>query len=127
MYIADDPNTSQWPKSFAVRGDLVILSTSEVYGPERMVDAASQRATFEAALAEALRDGYKGIRVAANNTSLIASPQRLSAWLQWEAEGDEFMADNPVTGLCAFDQTRADITALNAVMGLHRVIAPPVP
>lgn len=127
MYVADDPNMDQWPKDVVDRGDLVVLGTSEVYGPERMVDAAAQRAAFERALAEALREGYTGLRVAADNTSLITESERLSAWLEWEAEGELFMAENPVTGLCAFDRARADGDAIEAVLGAHRATLPPVP
>lgn len=89
------------------------------------MDAASQRATFEAALGDALHDGYTGMCVAADNTSLIAGSQRLSAWLKWESEGEQFMTVNPVTGMCAFDRARADDDDLQAAMDAHRVIALP--
>lgn len=125
IYVADNPKVRQWPKRFLDRRDLLIFSTSEIYGPERSVVAAAQRATFQATLDEALGDGYAGLRVVADNTSLIATGGQLAAWLEWEAEADRFMAENPVTGLCAFDAARADAGDLRKVMNAHRVTAPP--
>lgn len=83
----------------------MVASVTEIYGPDRTVAATSQRDTFAAELAEALSEGYTGIRVAADNSSLVDTPERLQAWLEWEEVADRFMAENPVTGLCAFDGT----------------------
>ena len=118
MFLADNPVVEQWPKDLVDRGELVIASVTEIYGPDRMVAAASQRETFATALAEALSAGYTGIRVAADNSSLVDTPERL--WLAWEEVADRFMAENPVTGLCAFDRTRVGSATLSEVMGTHR-------
>ena len=123
VYVADDPRPGQWPPELLERGHLVVASTREVYGDARRVEAELQRATFEGMLAAALSDGYTGIRVAADNTSLIEGAERLEAWLAWEAVADDFMAHHPVTGLCGFDRTRVDDGVLEHVMGRHdRVI-----
>jgi hypothetical protein len=121
MFVVDNPVVEQWPKDLVDRGDLVIASIADIYGPDRKVVAASQRETFAGALAEALSEGYTGIRVAADNSSLVDTPERLQTWLEWEDEADRFMAENPVTGLCAFDQTRVGSAHLSDVMGTHRV------
>ena len=121
MFLADNPVVEQWPKHLVDRGELVIASVTEIYGPDRMVVAASQRETFATALVEALAEGYTGIRVAADNSSLVDTPERLQAWLAWEEVADHFMAENPVTGLCAFDRARVGSTTLSDVMGTHHV------
>ncbi len=121
MFLADDPVVGQWPNDLVDRGELVIASVTDIYGPDRMVEATSQRETFATALAEALSEGYTGIRVAADNSSLIDTPERLQAWLAWEEVADRFMAENPVTGLCAFDRTRVEAATLTEVMGSHHV------
>jgi MEDS: MEthanogen/methylotroph, DcmR Sensory domain len=120
MFLVDNPVVEQWPKELMDRGELVIASVTEIYGPERMVAATSQRETFAAALVEARSMGYRGIRVAADNSSLVDTPERLEAWLAWEEVADRFMAENPVTGLCAFDRTRVGSATLSEVMGTHR-------
>jgi len=121
MFVVDSPMVEQWPKDLVDRGELVIASITEIYGPDRTVVAASQRETFAGALAEALSEGYTGIRVAADNSSLVDTPERVQTWLAWEEEADRFMAENPVTGLCAFDRTRVGSAALSEVMGTHDV------
>jgi hypothetical protein len=88
------------------------------------VDADSQLASFETTLAGALRDGYTGIRVAADNTSMVKDPERLAAWLGWEERAEAFMDTNPVTGLCGFDVRRTGAETLQTLEGIHRVRAP---
>jgi hypothetical protein len=121
MFVADDPVVEQWPKHLVDRRALVIASVTEIYGDTRMVVPTSQRDTFAAALAEALSEGYTGIRVAADNSSLVDTPDRLQAWLGWEEVAERFLAENPVTGLCAFDRSRVESATLAAVRGTHRL------
>lgn len=125
MLVVDDPNPGAWPHVLLDRGELLIASTAETYGVARVVDAASQRATFERVLEDALDAGFTGIRVAADNTSLIDRPDRLAAWMRWEGEADELMRARPVTGVCGFDRSRADADALSVVMGAHAAICRP--
>lgn len=119
MFVADDPRPELWPKALLADGTLVVLSTADVYGPEGLVDAGAQRATFEHAVADALADGFTGLRVAADNTSVTAGPERLAAWMRWEREADRLMQVRPITGVCAFDRTRVDRDTLRTVMGVH--------
>ncbi len=121
MLVADDPRVDLWPQSLVERGQLIVASTAEVYGPECLVVAEAQRDTFTAALEDALREGYSGIRVAADNTSLVSGPERQEAWTRWEEMADRFMAENPVTGLCGFDRTRSEPAAVAALQQLHAV------
>ena len=121
MVVADNPRPDLWPQALIERGDLIVASTTETHGPERQVVAETRRHTFEAALAEARALGYSGLRVAADNTSLISGPERLEAWKDWESVADRFMAENPVTGMCAFDRSRAQACTVAALRRLHAV------
>lgn len=119
LFVADDPNPGRWP-AWLLRGrSLEILSSTEAYGPDLVVDAARQRARLAGALAQALHDGYSGMCVIADNTALVASSERLAAWLCWEAVADAFMDAHPVTGLCAFDATRLDAVTLASALAPH--------
>jgi hypothetical protein len=106
-----------------------VASITEIYGPTGVVDAGPQRATFEAALADALAAGYTGIRVAADNTPLVADDQRLAAWIKWEIIADRLMSTKPITGLCAFDRNKVDVDKLRHLATLHPLssAASPVP
>jgi hypothetical protein len=121
MFVADEPSRHALAglDRFTESGALRVVSTADVYGASGVVDAARQRATFAEALAEALAEGYPGIRVAADNTSLVSSAERFDAWLRWENAADRFMSENPVTGLCAFDRDRVDVDRLRHVTMLH--------
>lgn len=59
-----------------------MASTAEVYGPAAIVDPRMQRRAFEAALVEAISLGFAGLRVAADNTSLVVGPERRAAWMR---------------------------------------------
>jgi hypothetical protein len=121
MYVAEDPG----PETVTALADvgrppvLQVASIAEVYGGSGIVDAARQRATFAAALAEAITEGYSGIRVAADNTPLVTDETRLAAWVEWEIVADRFMSEQPVTGLCAFNQDRVDVDRLRHLATLH--------
>ena len=96
-----------------------VASISDVYGASGVVDAQSQRATFAGAMAEALADGYSGIRVAADNSTLVGDPERIEAWIRWELVADRLIAENHVTGLCAFNRDRVDVDMLRHLSTLH--------
>ena len=121
MYVAEDPGQPVLsgipglPDPAAVQ----IASIADVYGPSGVVDAARQRATFEAALDAALAAGFTGIRVAADNSPLVADDERLAAWIRWEVMADQLMSERPITGLCAFDRTKVDVDRLRHLATLH--------
>jgi hypothetical protein len=131
MYVAEDPSPIAVAGLTGIADPhmLQVASVAEVYGASGIVDPASQRATFAAALTEALAEGYSGIRVAADNTPLVTSDARLAAWIRWEVAADRFMSENPVTGLCAFDRDKVDVNRLRHLATLHPLSAAncPVP
>lgn len=121
MFVADDPGRPAFGE-LTSRFDpetLQIASVSEVYGPSGVVDPDRQRRTFVDAMKEALDEGYTGIRVAADNSSLVDRPARLEAWIRWELVADRMMCENQVTGLCAFDRHRVAIDTLRHLATLH--------
>ncbi len=120
ILVADDPNPHVWPREMLSTGALLVASTAEIYGPERIVDAATLRDRFSQVVREALDDGYSGVRLAADNTSLVSDGPRLAAWREWEDLSDRFMEDNPLTGLCAFDRSRTDPDQIRLLEKLHQ-------
>ena len=121
MYVAENPDPEDM-RPLAANVDahaLQITSIAEVYGADGIVDPTAQRAIYAAALADAVADGYTGLRVAAENTSLVSDDERLKAWIRWEIIADRFIAENPVTGLCAFDKEKVDTGRLRHLATLH--------
>jgi hypothetical protein len=120
MYVADDPSVDRWPKHLLDAGRLVVASVDEIYGSQRLVDANVQRRVYAELTADALADGFTGLRVAADNTSLIATPEQRRAWMRWEESVDGFIRENPLTGLCGFDRHRVG-DVVSSVIGAHAV------
>lgn len=127
LLVEDDPRPGQWPSELLEREVLRLASVAEVYGSARLPDPTAQEAVFDQVLGEALADGYVGLRIAADNTSVATGGERLAAWCRWEARADRFMAAEPVTGLCAFDRVRLDAGDLRLLVGLHEVRVGPEP
>jgi hypothetical protein len=121
MYVPGELDPADLAGLMSVVGPdaLQMTSIAEVYGRTGIVDPRGQRATFEAALADALAAGYTGLRVAADNTSLVTDDERLAAWIRWEVMGDRFLSDSQVTGLCGFDQQKVEVSRLRHLATLH--------
>jgi MEDS: MEthanogen/methylotroph, DcmR Sensory domain len=60
-------------------GGLRVVPIPELYRPGEPIDAEGQLATFAEATEEALADGYTGLRVAAEVTTLVTEPETWSA------------------------------------------------
>ena len=123
MVVTDNPRVGQWPQYLLDRRDLLVLSTAEVYGPDRLANTGRLRDDFDQAVAEAVTAGYHGLRVAADNTSLTLSDDRLAAWLVWEAEAEALVRSRPITRMCAFDRSRAGQDTLAALVRAHPIAA----
>jgi hypothetical protein len=121
VFVAGDPADAAYAELIAAFDPdvLQVASIADIYGASGVVDAPAQRARFAAALSEALAAGYRGIRVAADNTTLVQTPERLKAWMHWELVADRFMAENRVTGLCGFDRELVNVDTLRHLVTLH--------
>ena len=125
MYVTGSPSAATATRLRDRYGskNIQVASTAEVYGASGVVDACAQRAAFAAVVADALAGGFSGVRVAADNTPLVTDEERLAAWIRWEHIADRFMAQNPVTGLCAFDAELVDVNRLRHLATLHPLSA----
>jgi len=100
-------------------GQLEVLDVRDVYGGTDF-SASAQLATFQHVLADALADGYSGIRVVADNTPLAQGDDTSFArWLAWEQLTDHFQAESMVTGICFFDRTALSAQRLTDLAALH--------
>ncbi len=127
MFVAEEPDPARLSgidglERLLATGQLELVAVDAVYGSGTAFSAATQLATFEGVLADALADGYRGIRVVADNTPLVGGDdQSFRRWLAWEQLTDRFQAASPVTGVCFFDRTalgderQADLAALHPV------------
>jgi MEDS: MEthanogen/methylotroph, DcmR Sensory domain len=136
MLVASEPDPAQLVgiddlDALLDRGQLDLVDVESVYGSWDTFDAAKQLATFEGVLADALADGYTGIRVVADNTSLACGDDvGFRRWLQWEQVTDRFQSQSNVTGICYFDRSalsaerQADLASLHPVCSASAVEPP---
>lgn len=123
LFVAEDPVARRWPGELVADGILVLASLDDVYGPLRDGDLGRQQVAIAGALAEAHRDGFVGLRIVADNTSMALDD--LERWLAWEEVADALMAERPVTGLCAFDRDRLAGAAIEVLTARHPRLATP--
>jgi MEDS: MEthanogen/methylotroph, DcmR Sensory domain len=129
LCVVDDPKPDDFACLVAKArpGAVQLASVAEVYGSTGIVDTTAQRATFASILADTLAAGFSALRVAADNSQLVADEERLKAWLRWEVVADRFVADNPATGMCAFNSENVDIDKLRHLATLHPLSSAAIP
>lgn len=104
-------------------GRLRMLDVAEAYGPVLEGGAgfaAAQVDAFRRDLDAALAAGWCGLRVVADNTSVLTGTEQLEGrWLEWEQLTDRWQARVPVTGVCYFDRRRVPAERLDRAAALH--------
>lgn len=102
------------------RDALRLIPVDEIY--RQPADPHEQRLQFESELAQALKAGYSGLFVVADNTRLIGTTDdEFQAWLAWEAVADELQATRPLTGVCYFDRIKVPGARLDDLAAVHPV------
>jgi ABC-type transporter Mla MlaB component len=100
-------------------GGLRILPIPDLYRPGEPIDPEGQLATYAEATEEALADGYTGLRVAAEVTTLVAEPDTWAAHTRWESLADRYMASHPLSALCLYDRDAIPERALADLASVH--------
>ena len=108
-------------RSLVQAGTLQVAPFDAIYPGGRRMANVDQLAMYEGATDQALADGFTGLRVLAEVTSL-ASPD--GAWqdqVAWESYADRYMATRPLAALCCFDRRRVPAEAMAALGCAHPV------
>ena len=113
-----------------VDGSLELVSLPELYPVGEPIDPEAQVATYAAATEEALADGYTGLRVAAEATSLATEPEYWEALTRYESVVDHYMATNPCAAMCCYDRRAvpehvvSDLSCVHPAATANERIAP---
>ncbi|GGU18480.1 MEDS domain-containing protein [Lentzea flava] len=101
------------------RVDVVSLEsryrTSTTVTPEEQVEAYAE------ATRAAVRDGFTGLRVAADATALVLSPGSLDAFCRYEHLIDRYMTTEPFSAMCAYHRAELSEPAIARLSSLHPV------
>ena len=101
-------------------GGLRIMPLENAYEMGEPVDPVSQLTLYSAATSSALVDGYTGLRVAAEVTSLVLDAELWPTHVQWESVADRYMAKNPLAALCCYDRRALPDEILADLACVHR-------
>ena len=101
--LRDDLSTFADSERLMTDGALRVASLAGLYAPGEPIDADAQLRVYAGATEEALKEGYTGLRVAAEVTGLVTEPQTWDAHVRWEATADRYMAHMPLSAMCCYD------------------------
>jgi anti-anti-sigma regulatory factor len=129
MYVSSDPGDGL-PElagldAALATGQASISAVSAMYEADEPVDPHRQVAAFAEAAENAVADGWAGLRVVADVTSLVRTPRQRAAWIQYEYLVDRCIAHLPLSGLCGFNRgVLTDRDALTEVVCMHPALTP---
>jgi anti-anti-sigma regulatory factor len=128
VYVGNDDAGLTSLKGFddaLTRDQARLARMDSMYPSGTVVDPDGQVAAYRAATEEALADGYTGLRVAADSTSLVVTEEQRRAWVRYEYLIDRFIARNPMTGLCCFNQTVLGSRSVAEIECVHPLVNRP--
>jgi hypothetical protein len=101
-------------------GRLRIMPIENVYAVGEPIDATGQLTMFSTSTSAALVDGYTGLRVVADVTTLVLDAELWRDHLHWESVADRYAAKNPLAGLCCYDRRALPDEILADLCSVHR-------
>ncbi|GAB3572167.1 hypothetical protein GCM10027445_28880 [Amycolatopsis endophytica] len=96
-----------------------LVSADGAYPVGTVVDPETQARGYAEATENALASGYTGLRVAADCTPLVVTPEQLAAFARYEHVMDQYMALRPFSAMCAYDRRRVGNDVVAQVACMH--------
>ncbi|SES16540.1 MEDS: MEthanogen/methylotroph, DcmR Sensory domain [Lentzea xinjiangensis] len=100
-------------------GAAQVASLDTTYSVGAVVEPATQVRTYAEATDAALAAGFAGLRVAADCTSLVRSPEQLDAFCRYEHRIDRYMLARPFSAMCAYAADEVDDHAFAQLACMH--------
>lgn len=123
LYVGESPPSAA-ELGGARPGAVRVAPAAATYGAGLVVDPRGQVREYAAAVAEALADGFTGLRVAAQATSLVRTPEQREAFARYEHLIDRYMTRNPFSALCGYDRVSLGADAVAEIACMHPVASP---
>ena len=100
-------------------GAAQVVSVDTAYPAGTVIDPAAQVQAFAMAATQAVRAGFTGLRVAADTTPLVRTPQQLDAFARYECLVDRCIASQPLSGMCAYNRAELGEDVIAQLACLH--------
>ncbi|QFZ20976.1 MEDS domain-containing protein [Saccharothrix syringae] len=104
-----------------------VASLEATYPVGAVVDPDAQVRAYAEATEAALRAGFGGLRVAADCTPLVRTPDQLAAVARYEHLVDHYMVDGPFSAMCAYSDAEVDDEAFAQLACMHPITNSPSP
>lgn len=85
------------------------------------VTPQEQAEAYATATRAAIRDGFTGLRVAADATALVRSPDSVDAFCRYEHLVDRYMTTEPFAAMCAYHRSELPESTIARLNSLHPV------
>jgi hypothetical protein len=99
--------------------DTHVVPIGTAYASGVVVDPDAQVRAYAAATGAALAAGFTGLRVVAEATALVRTPEQLDAFARYELMIDGYMATHPFSAMCAYDRRVLAASAIAELACLH--------
>ncbi len=96
-----------------------VVSLNATYPVGAVVEPDAQVRAYAEATDAALAAGFAGLRVAADCTPLVRTPQQLAAFAHYEHRIDHYMADRPFSAVCAYSTAEVGDEAFAQLACMH--------
>jgi hypothetical protein len=109
------------------RGGWTVSSVDEFYrygGEDGVVDPQQSMEARVDDIEHALSAGFAGLRIVADATAVVRSPEQVDAFASYEFLLDRAMATQPGSALCAHDGARVERDSAAGLACLHPVTGP---
>lgn len=100
-------------------GAASVMPVWGIYGEDTVVEPEAQVARYAAATERALADGFAGLRVAADVTSMVRRPAQLDAFARYEHLIDRYMTARPFAALCGYNRGQLGREAVAQLACMH--------
>jgi hypothetical protein len=100
-------------------GAAQVASLDVTYPLGAVIEPAAQVRTYGEATDAAVAAGYAGLRVAADCTPLVRTPDQLDAFSRYEHRIDRYMVDRPFSAMCAYAADEVDERTFAQVACMH--------
>ncbi|MFN8023028.1 MAG: MEDS domain-containing protein [Acidimicrobiales bacterium] len=98
-------------------------SLDAMYGRDEPVRPTETVAAYDDATSRSIREGYTGLRVAADISSLVRTDAQRVAFAEYEVLVDRLMQRAPMSAVCSCGADEVDAVAAMALAAIHPVRA----
>lgn len=100
-------------------GTAQVVSVDTAYPVGTVIEPTVQVQAFAVAATQAVSEGFTGLRVAADTTPLVRTPQQLDAFARYEYLVDRCIASQPLSGMCGYNREELGDEVIAQLACLH--------